>query len=138
MPKKLIYCLCLFTSGAITTAYADVFYCQPKLATGFYKKDGEWRQANFNGERFTIKFSEDLTSMKISGDGARWSCEASWQGRLEEYRHILLCVPGYRNGKAMQFNSKTLRYHRSITSVASWTSDNEDTSAIEIGTCEKF
>lgn len=138
MSRKLIYCLFLFAGAATGTAYADVLYCQPKLATGFFKKDGEWQRGGFKGERFTIKFSEDLTSMKIAGDERPYSCEVAYEGKLERSRHILLCSSGYINGEAMQFNTKTLRYHRSVTSIFSWVNDGGDTSAIEIGTCDKF
>jgi len=137
MTKKLIYCLCLVIGAAAGSAYADVLYCLPKLATGFFKEDGKWQQGNFKGKRFTIKFDEDSTSVKISTDSSTYSCVRAYSGSPGA-EGSLLCLSPYQNGEALLFNPVTRRYHLSNPSLHSWVVEGGDTSTIEIGTCEKF
>lgn len=138
MARKLIYCLCLFVGAAAGSAHADVLYCQTTLSTGFMKQDGRWRRVPFEGDRFTMKFNEDLTSVKISSAKSPYRCETAYLDRLEGVKHIRFCISEYFNGDTMLFNTKTLRFHLSSLNAFSWVTDQADTSNTDIGTCEKF
>lgn len=137
MAKKLIFCLCLFIGGAAATAYADVLYCHPKMATGFLKKDGNWNRVKFDADRFTLKVSDDLRSVQKSGTKALFTCSQPFGGE-GKFKDVITCSDIQRGGFLIMLNTKTLRYYEASPAAFSWVTDGNDSASIEVGTCEKF
>ena len=53
----------------------NVLYCQSELATGFIKDGQNWRLANYEQKRFTLKFNQDFTILKgVLPDGRVMKC----------------------------------------------------------------
>ena len=139
MTKLLIAISFLIFVGSPFVNAEQVYYCTAELATGFYKdkKTRKWGQANFQKERYTIKFNDDYTSLEGILDRNPWVCKKPYFGVM--YEGALTCFDTNDNGDFFSFDRGTQVFVLMIGSVDGFLFPilKQETKLIA-GDCKKF
>jgi len=136
--KKLILLLLLFGIFFATSIRAEtVLYCQTELVTGFIKKNGVWKSANFHNERHTVKFNHDYS--RLEGMTTKpMECTTSYSFFPER----IFCVHTWGSHETFLFNKETNRFTFTKVSTAGYTlndsDEDTDTDTFLAGTCKVF
>ena len=136
MNKFYVFLSCLLTANL---ALAEtVYYCADDLATGFVKDKGKWTQGPFNKTRFTIKFSDDYST--LTNDDIDHSCEPKYG---DDSIDQVICRDIFIGGSFWSFNKKTKRFEHALL-IGYSTDDNptldevHDTTTVRAGKCDTF
>ena len=141
MTKLLIAISFLIFVGIPFVNAEQVYYCTAELATGFYKdkKTRKWGQANFQKERYTIKFNDDYT--KLDGLGiTTFNCHGFGNSLKPWVGKHIVCYHEYNNGDVFLFNKKQQRFLLMVGNVFGYVDNEKDsgTNSMQAGTCQKF
>ena len=132
-----------YITGLLLLAFAvpswaeTVMYCSTELATGFVQKNGSWREINFVGKRYTIKFNDDLTRLDGLLDSSSFNCVVPYG---EANYDAVYCTSEFNNGNSFLLNTKTNRFVYVATSPFGYVRElkDSDTDTMAAGTCTKF
>ena len=135
--KKLF--LFLFSFGLLisTSVTAEiVLYCNGELATGLVKESEIWRAADFQPDRYTIKFSDDYSEVKGLFAGHAWQCKNAYK---TEATNTVICSEKFLgNGASFTYHKNTKRFVHVFGTASGFVINNNDTTNINAGTCQKF
>tara|TARA_B100001029_G_C14998877_1_gene416754 strand:- start:566 stop:976 length:411 start_codon:yes stop_codon:yes gene_type:complete len=136
MNKFYVFLSCLLTANL---ALAEtVYYCVDDLATGFIKDKGKWTQGKFSKTRFTIKFSDDYST--LTEDDIPHSCEPQYG---DDSIDQVICRDIVNGGSFWSFNKKTKRFEHALL-IGYSTDENptldevHDTTTVQAGKCDTF
>jgi len=113
----------------------EVYYCSDNTngATGFNKKDGQYKQTNFYESKFKMKLQDDGNIVIIEDDGYKNLYLCSILGGDNERKS---CVHQYTNGSLFNFNQDNGRYI--MFEGFGYVFGTKDSVMTRIGTCTKF
>lgn len=113
VPMRLLFCLLLLMAQPVSASADQVLYCVDELATGFFKKDGEYIEGSFKREKRTVKVLGEYTGVIL--DNTRFNCSESMF-----IKGVFGCgpavLPPHSPSLSFRVNSKTLRYVYIISS----------------------
>lgn len=126
----------VFTMLFAQTATAnDVLYCTSEFATGIAKENDEWQKANFELDRFTIKFADDFSSVNNPEFSNRtMKCQVPYP---EETKSIQC----FDNFQTFIFNEESMRFIHFYGGPSGYVENphlRANTNSLEAGICEKF
>ena len=127
-----------FIIGVLISNHSNadhVLYCQEELNTGFRNDEGSWRVANFNPQRFTIKFKNDYSTLEGLRENNIFSCSPTY-GTI--FLDSLTCRARFA-GETFLFNKKNKKFQYSSPSpYGGYDVNGTDSENFSVGTCEKF
>lgn len=146
-----ISCLILIGFLSSTAKGEKVFKCQTELATGFIGTNrisdlnyGPWRKANFEQQRYTIKFNDHpgsdsriqgYTELKGLGSDQAFICKPAYSHKP----HLVVCRDSLLDsGRTFIFNTKKLRFLYLTAGPLGYVDGGPDTDNLFAGTCQKF
>ena len=132
----------LFVFTAIGLLVSDdvaadtVLYCQSELATGFIKKNGSWRETNFQQQRYTIKFNKDYS--RLGGLESQFPMECSIRYRNQP--NLVFCAGLIVSHRTFMYSKITKRFVFSYISSVGYVDNpnNPGTENLYAGTCQTF
>ena len=124
-----------------------VFYCSDELTAGLVKKNGVWKQSNFETYRHTLKITGQFD--KITKDDRIYDCRPAYSETYKAHKVTCLLSALVRDGAVYEvgglpelfvFNTQTMRYTFFDGSVGGYSENKTeaDTETISGGKCEKF
>ena len=117
----------------------EVYYCSDDWATGFKKKDGQYKQMNFHGEKFKMKLQDDgnivIENPIVQSGKELYLCSTPYQGKHNMGKNKS-CVTETHDGYHFNFNPDNGRYI--LFSGFGYAFDDGDDVVTRIGTCTKF
>ena len=134
--RNLLLTFAFMVTGS--QAFPAVLYCMPEKVTGFTPEGKTLQVRQFNPERFTAKFEDDMSKVQLSLKRGAWACVKAFAGAIPQFEQILICLPSDLSGYTFQFNDDSKRFLLARTPVTSDVSGGSDTATIEVGTCENF
>lgn len=133
--KPLLLIIALLFS---TPAWAEtVLYCQSEVATGLAKENGRWKEANFQLERFTVKFNSDYSVISGLGLGD-YICKNPYSSSP-----VIVCNTisyGIGIGRTFNYNPTNKRFLYTQVGTEGYVANEKDpdTDSIYAGTCQQF
>ena len=119
-----------------TSAQAEkVLYCQSELATGIGNRDGTWETGSFTLERWTLKFTEDYTTLKGLPGFDDLICVPQFPNA---YPHVIICRQDAVDPSTFSFNTNSMRFVYANLSMMAFLMNRTDTNEIYAGTCVEF
>ena len=112
----------------------NVLYCQAEVATGLSNSSGYWKETNFSFKRFTIKFSDNYSTL----EGLTYSpmvCKNPY-GKIIPNR--VFCVHDQGAHETFQYDKALRRFLFSAVKSTSYVEDRTDTDVMYGGTCQNF
>ena len=133
--KKLL--ILLFSTLVSLNSYGDiVLYCQDELATGFFNENGAWKAGPYELRRYTIKFSDDYSSVSLNEVLPDLPCDYAFGDAIGSYFDIVVC--NQPNGHNFKYDKVSKRYIYNQSSFFGYIEDSVDSDAMTAGTCQKF
>ena len=131
--KKLL--LLLFLIFITLSSYADiVLYCQDEISGGLIKENNKWKTTQFKEHRYTMKFSDDYTSLDISDgiDSLSYPCRKLFDSGI-------ICTHN-DIGYTFRYRTDWQRYMYIKSTHSGYLEDTNNgiTESMAAGTCEKF
>ena len=129
----------LVLSGCVMAE--EVYYCSDNTngATGFKKKDGQYKQTNFYEKKFKMKLQDDgniaIAEPRLSSGRWLYICSTPYEGRYNQEKNKS-CVEKNSNGEYFNFNQDNGRYV--LVEGSGYVFGNNDSVMTRIGTCTKF
>lgn len=116
-------------------AHAEiVLYCVEEYSMGLIKENGNWKQTTFKEGRFTIKFSDNHSSM-VHREGSftnRYVCEKS------KVAPILCVERKYGVGETFSYDKRTQHFTRARSTILGYLGDGFESTRFGAGKCDKF
>ena len=137
MKQKLLFVFITIGLLVSNNVKADtVLYCQSDLATGFIKENGSWRDANFQQQRYTIKFNKDYSRLEVLSSQFPMECSVRYRSKP----NLVFCAGLIGSHRSFMYSKITKRFVFSYISSVGYV-DNPNNSGTEnmyAGTCQTF
>ncbi|MGC6392013.1 MAG: hypothetical protein ACON5C_09375 [Alphaproteobacteria bacterium] len=133
---RLLFCLLLLIAQPVASAADQVLYCVDELATGFAKKNGEYKKVSFELSKRTLKVTGDIIKEKVEGFTVSYYCEDSFFTRINS--ETMFCESLSAKPSIYYLNKDTLKYIHIIHGRFDLLKDGDDAYGTILGRCEKF
>lgn len=137
MKTKLLFVFITIGFLASNSVKADtVLYCQSELATGFIKKNGSWRETNFQQQRYTITFNKGYS--RLEGLDSQFPMKCSVRYRSKP--NLVFCAGLIGSHRIFMYSKITKRFLFSyISSLGNAENlNNPGKENMYAGTCQTF